>query len=68
MEKKLKVIFDNGEDRLIGTADNQEEAYKIINDFLDQHNYKSYYWRISPYEDYTWIDVGSHTEFFKICD
>ena len=42
-------------------------AFKAINDFLDDHNYKSYYQRTWKKDDKTTVvDVGSHTEFFYI--
>lgn len=43
------------------------ETFKIINDFLDDHNYKSYYQRTWNKDDKTTVvDVGSWTEFFYI--
>ena len=68
---ELVLYFENsyGKRRVIGRATDESGIYKLINDFLDDHNYKSYYTR-------TWInendnkekiyDVGSHSEFF-IC-
>ena len=63
----MKLYFENsyGEERLIAEVQNEEEAFKEIHKFLDDHNYKSYYTR-------TWMrnnnkkvyDVGSHSEFF----
>ena len=45
----------------------KESAFKVINDFLDNHNYKSYYQRTWKKDDKTTVvDVGSHTEFFYI--
>lgn len=63
------VIFENskGQLRVIGTADTQEIAFKVIDDFLADHNYKSYYKRTWNTDNKTTIvDVGSHTEFFYI--
>ena len=43
------------------------ETFKIINDFLNEHNYKSYYkraWKIC--DKTTVVDVGSWTERFYI--
>ena len=76
----LNVMFENskGQKRIIGTVENEESAFKIINDFLDEafkvindfltdHNYKSYYQRTWKKDDKTTVvDVGSHTEFFYI--
>lgn len=65
------LYFENsrGERREIGRPQTEEEIYIIINKFLDEHNYKSYYTRSwinenDPKE--TIYDVGSHSEFF-IC-
>ena len=45
----------------------EELAFKVINDFLDDHNYQSYYQRTWKRDDKTTVvDVGSHTEFFYI--
>ena len=68
----MKVVFENsyGERREIGRCKKQEEAMKIINNFLNEHNYKSYYCRmwVGCDEDgaYTKVDVGSWSEFFYI--
>jgi hypothetical protein len=46
-------------------------VHKEINKFLDKHNFKSYYTRVMPDGDdpnRIILDVGSHTEFFKIED
>ena len=65
----LNVMFKNckGQSRTIGTVENEESAFKVINGFLDDHNYKSYYQRAWKKDDKTTVvDVGSHTEFFYI--
>lgn len=65
--RKMKVYFENtnGVRREIGTVDTQEEAFKIIRKFLDEHRYKAPYWRSwSEESGEIWFDVGSHTEFF----
>ena len=61
-----EVIFQNrfGLDKLIGTAQNETESIKIINDFLSAYNYKAPYWRIWEENGKKWYDVGSHSEFF----
>lgn len=63
------VLFQNseGEKRIIGIAKTEKVAFKVINDFLDEHNYKSYYKRTWKADDKTTaIDVGSLTERFYI--
>lgn len=64
----MNIYFLNtyGKRKQIGTASTQEEIFKIINKFLDEHNYKSYYTRTWTEKDEMWVDVGSHTEFFII--
>ena len=66
----MKVYFENskGKRRVIGEdANTSQEVMKIIQDFLDEHNYKSYYTRMWCKDGWTRFDVGSHTEFF-LCD
>ena len=66
----MKVYFENseGKRRVIGeNISTRQEVMKIIQDFLNEHNYKSYYTRVWYKDGLTWFDVGSHTEFF-LCD
>ena len=63
------VIFKNseGKKRIIGTAGFESGAFKLINNFLAEHNYKSYYKRTWKTDDKTTaVDVGSWTERFYI--
>ena len=63
------ILFENskGKKRIIGIAKTEKTAFKIIDDFLKEHNYKSYYKRTWKTDDKTiCIDVGSYTEFFYI--
>lgn len=62
------LYFENcyGEMRELATVTTIKEANAHIKDFLDAHNYKSYYSRMWIKNGYVVIDVGSHTEFFKI--
>ena len=62
-------MFENSrkQKRIIGTADTQETAFKVIDDFLADHNYKSYYKRNWNTDDKTTcVDVGSWSERFII--
>lgn len=63
-----KVLFENslGNKKVIGQANNKKEAFKIIDDFLDNHNYKCYYKRTWEKDGFTIVDVGSWSEFFYI--
>lgn len=54
----------NGELILLAENINNDEAFKKIHNFLDQHNYKSYYTRVWQKDDTVWYDVGSHSECF----
>ena len=62
------VYFENSykEMREIGNTSSVEEVYNIIDKFLKDHNFKSYYKRIWNEEGITKIDVGSHSEFFYV--
>lgn len=65
---KMKVYFENsqGKKREIGQVDSKEKAFEIIENFLFEHNFTSYYTRYWEENGYLKIDVGSHTEFFYI--
>lgn len=66
-----KVEFENmnGVRREIGGAAQRNEAFKIINSFLDVHNYECYYMRSwESAENEICVDVGSHCEFFYITE
>lgn len=67
----LTLYFENsqGKRREIGKPKTEKEVFKIIHQFLDEHNFKSYYTRtwLNPDNELEKIyDVGSHSEFF-IC-
>ena len=56
------------ERRLLAENVDEENAYKVINKFMDDHNFKCYYIRTWKHDDETMLDVGSHTEFFIFKD
>lgn len=63
------ILFKNseGKKRIIGTAGTESGAFKLINNFLAEHNYKSYYKRTWKTDDKTMaVDVDSWTERFYI--
>ena len=65
----MNVYFRDsyGKRRLLeANVKDKEAVWKIIQKFLDDHNYKSYYTRIWYSDGYTWYDVGSHTEYFLV--
>jgi hypothetical protein len=64
----LNFQNSQGIERKIGQPNNQDEVMTIINQFLDERKFKSYYTRAILSEDGKSItyDVGSHTEFFVL--
>lgn len=60
------LYFKNswGDYRLIAENVDWETALKLKNEFLEAHNFKSYYMRTWEVSEGTMMDVGSHTEFF----
>ena len=64
----MKLYFKNsrGKERLIAECETLDEIHEAVSDFLDEHNFKSYYTRSWGNEDGFTLDVGSHSEFFKI--
>lgn len=65
-----RIIFENSrhEEREIGTSVDMECAYKIIDKFLNEYNFKSYYKRVWEESGRTKVDVGSWSEFFYIVE
>ena len=60
------VYFENsrGIRREIGQAKTIYDVYKIVNKFLEDHEYVSYYKRLNNLGSEYQLDVGSHSEFF----
>lgn len=68
-EDILKLYFVNSQKkrRLIGTPATEENAWEIINNFMDEHDFECYYVRNWTTSDgVLHYDVGSHTEFFEL--
>ena len=64
---QIKVLFDSRLDkREIGQGTSFKECNLIINNFLKDHNYESYYWRYAYHDTHIWIDVGSWSQFFEL--
>lgn len=66
MSEKRSLYFQNsrGEYRLLMANVTEEEAWKEMQKFMNEHNFTSYYtrsWEINGVKTY---DVGSWTEFF----
>lgn len=64
----MKVYFrdSHGKKRLLKEVETKEGVWKVIQKFLDDHNFTSYYARLWFVDGYTWFDVGSHTEYFLV--
>lgn len=64
----FRVIFKdkNDNEREIGVTVGFDKAYQLINNFLEDHNYKSYYTRFCGEDGRIQVDVGSWTEYFYI--
>ena len=63
-KKNLYFKRSNGEYILLQEGCSEEQVFTKIYQFLDEHNFKSYYTRIWEKDENRWYDVGSHTEFF----
>ena len=69
MDGKLGDFYferSNGERVLLGTGLNRDGAFKVMDKFLNDHNYKSPYIRVWEEGNVMWFDVGSHCEFFLL--
>ena len=56
----------NGERVLLAENVNWTAANVVVKQFLDDHNFTSYYTRTWLDENELWMDVGSHVEFFVL--
>ena len=67
MDNRRNLYFQrsNGEHCLLATDVTEDEAYKEMEKFMDEHNFESYYTRSWEKDGVKWYDVGSWTEFFK---
>lgn len=54
----------NGTFLCLGSSLTEQEALRAMHEFMENHDYRSYYTRSWNDENGTWYDVGSHTEFF----
>ena len=62
------IYFENslGQERIIGTGRNEASVFMVVNNFLEDKNYKNYYIREWNSDGRTHLDVGSYTEFFHV--
>ena len=66
----MKVLFENSQGKTRERADVStiEEANKVINRFCEERNFYIRYKRKWKKGGVTYVDVGSHTEFFHIVE
>ena len=64
----MLIKFQNsvGVERIIGEGDTKEKCNQIIQKFLKDRGYKSYYWNMHKINGRLRVDVGSWTEFFFV--
>ena len=64
----MKVYFRDSHEkkRLLKEVETKESAWKVMQEFMDDHNFQCYYTRLWFADGYTWFDVGSHTEYFLV--
>jgi hypothetical protein len=66
----INVWFQDSKEKekIIGQAKDKNDIFNVINKFLNEHNFRSYYIRTwyDPETKRTWYDVGSHVEFFFV--
>ena len=63
----LYFLASDGEERFLATVENDIVASDKISEFLGERNWKSPYWRwMGTRGKSMMVDVGSHTEFFKL--
>lgn len=66
---KLYFLARSGEERLLATVDTEEDAFREIQKFLDEHNFKSYYtrtWIVPEKNNAIYVDFGSWSEYMVI--
>ena len=62
----VEYINSKGHTKVISDTVVKKKAVADILDFCKKNHYDVSYMRINDYPTYWEIDVGSHTEFFKI--
>ncbi len=62
------LYFENRyrERRELGNFLTEEDAWREIKNFCDNHNFKINYVRSWVEKNEKWYDVGSHSEFFVL--
>lgn len=63
---KLYFVNSQGKRTLVAEPKRFEEVHPLMDKFLAEHNFKSYYTIINSFPDKFQYDFGSHTEFFEL--
>ena len=63
--RNLYFQRSNGEHRLLAEDVTEDEAWREMKKFMNDHNFKSYYTNIWEEDGVKTYDVGSWSEFFK---
>lgn len=56
----------NGERILLAENVDRKAANVVMKQFLDDHNFQSYYTRVWEEGNELWMDFGSHTQFMVL--
>lgn len=62
--RNLYFINSSGDYELLYRHLREKDVFTVIQQFLCEHNFKSYYIRVWNVPEGTMYDVGSHSEFF----
>ena len=60
------TFYSSGSQRDLGSFSTKEDAEKEIRNFLNNHNYTPYYWRVVEGKNKLTYDVGSWSQFFIV--
>lgn len=60
----LTFVNSDGKERKLGVFSSTADAEDSIRDFLENHNFKYHYFKLSIFPNKTVYDVGSWSEFF----
>lgn len=64
----MHTLYLNSNNTLtkLTTLSTDKQIFQYINQYLKDHNFKSYYMRFWNRDNQTYIDYGSHVDFFVV--
>ncbi len=67
LRKKFTIERGNhGNFKSVCSALKEDQVFQVVKEILEKENFEVYYYRQYTYTDgYTYIDYGSHTNFFR---